>query len=54
MSTKKENVVCRASYCKVFSGIFWRVSFSTATPGYNSCFLFVRYPHAFDALMKLH
>ena len=31
MSSKTENVACRVSYCKVFSDIFWRVSFSTAT-----------------------
>ena len=31
MSTKTEIVVCRASYRKVFSAIFRRVSFSTAT-----------------------
>src|SRR5438477_10937678 len=31
MFSKTENVACRASYCKVFSGILWRVSFSTAT-----------------------
>ena len=32
MSTKMEIVVCRASYRKVFSAIFRRVSSSTATP----------------------
>jgi hypothetical protein len=36
MSTKTEIVVCRASYCKVFSTIFRRVSFSTATPVNNT------------------
>jgi hypothetical protein len=34
MSTKTKIVVRRASYCKVFSAIFRRVSFSTATPVY--------------------
>jgi len=34
MSTKTKIVVCRTSYCKVFSTIFRRVSFSKATPGY--------------------
>ena len=32
MSTKTEIVDCGASYCKVFSTIFCRMSFSTATP----------------------
>ena len=36
MSTKSKIVVCRASYCKVFSTIFRRVSFSTATRCYAS------------------
>ena len=36
MSTKSEIVVCRASYCKVFSASFLRRSFSTATPDYNN------------------
>jgi hypothetical protein len=36
MSKKKENIVCRASYCKVFSGIFRRVSFSAATPVFTN------------------
>ena len=43
MSTKMEIVVCRASYRKVFSAIFRRVSFSTATGHVTSlrfCFAF--------------
>jgi hypothetical protein len=34
MSNKTEIVVLKASYRKVFSAIFRRVSFSTATGGY--------------------
>ena len=36
MSTKTEIVVCRASYGKVFPTIFRCVSFSTATPDFNT------------------
>ena len=36
MSTKAEIVDCGTSYCKVFSTIFCRMSFSTATPDFNS------------------
>jgi hypothetical protein len=35
MSTKTEIVDSRASYCKVLSTIFQRVSFSTATGDYT-------------------
>jgi len=37
MSTKSGIVVCRASYRKVFSASFRRMSFSTATPVTDSC-----------------
>jgi hypothetical protein len=36
MSNKTEIVVLKASYRKVFSAIFRRVSFSTATPDSDS------------------
>ena len=35
MSRKTEKVVSGASYCKVFSGIFWGWSFSTPTGVYT-------------------
>ena len=55
MSTKTEIVVYRASYRKVFSASFRRMSFSTATPVNNSqrireTLLLVVDSHCFDGL----